>query len=151
MTEQMDKHETVETDALQSADADVSGDQETFTPRQQQLLVALVRDANVQVAAQAVGVSRTTAHQWMKQPAFQEELTRQRDAILGEALANVRTHAARAVTELATLLTDPDRRLRRLACNDILDHALKIRNTEDIERRLLTLEKTIKKSNRKIA
>ena len=75
MTEQMDKHETVETDALQSADADVSGDQETFTPRQQQLLVALVRDANVQVAAQAVGVSRTTAHQWMKQPAFQEELT----------------------------------------------------------------------------
>ena len=96
-------------------------------------------------------MGRTTAHRWMKLPAFQDELTRQRDAVLGEALAQVRTYTARAVTELATLLSDPDGRLRRLACNDILDHALKIRNTEDIERRLLILEKRLQKPNRRRA
>ena len=119
--------------------------------RQMRLVEALVSHADIQAACKVADVGRTTAHRWLKEPAFQDELTRQRDAVLGEALANVRTHAARAVTELAGLLAEQDGRLRRLACNDILAYALKIRNTEDIERRLLCLEKSLKKPNGKRA
>lgn len=118
-----------------------------LTTRQMRLVEALVGNANIQQACKAAEVGRTAAYRWLKEPAFQEELTRQRDAILAEALANVRTHSAQAVTELAGLLNEPDGRLRRLACNDILTHALKIRNTEDIERRLTMLEKSLKQAN----
>ena len=39
-----------------------------------------------------------------------------------------------------------DDRLRRLICNDILGHALRVRELEDIERRLTALEKADKKN-----
>jgi hypothetical protein len=125
--------------------------EDQLKPKQMRLVAALVSHADIHSACKAANVGRTAAHRWLKQPAFQEELTRQRDAVLGEALANVRTHTARAVTELAALLNEPDGHLRRLACHDILTHALKIRNTEDIERRLKMLEKSLKKPNGKKA
>ena len=118
-----------------------------LSARQMRLVAALVSHTDIHAASKAAHIGRTTAHRWLKQPAFQEELTRQRDAVLGEALANVRTHAARAVSELAALLGESDGRLRRLACNDILAHALKIRKAEDFEKRLKLLEKTMKKPN----
>ena len=55
------------------------------------LVAALVSHADIQTASKSIGVGRATAHRWMKLPAFQDELTRQRDAILGEALASART------------------------------------------------------------
>ena len=116
-----------------------------LTARQLRLVMALVSNPDIQAACMATGVGRTAAHRWLKQPIFQDELTRQREAVLGEALAKVKTHAARAVTELGELLNEKDSRLRRLVCKDILDRAIKIRDMEDIERRLTALEKAMKK------
>ena len=95
------------------------------------------------MASKTAGVSRPTAYRWLKQPAFQAELARQRDAAYSEALATVKTHAVQAVTELARMLGVKDERLRRQVCNDILAHALKVRELEDLERRLAALEKTM--------
>ena len=68
--------------------------------------------------------------------------------MLSEALASVKTHATRAVAELAALLTAKDDRLRRLVCNDLLAHAMKVRELEDIERRLDALEKALAKKEK---
>ena len=113
-------------------------------PRQMKLLAALVCNPDIQLACKAAGLSRTTAYTWLKQPAFEQELRRQRDAVLSEALAGVKTLAARAVAELARLMDATDDRLRRQACNDILAHALRFRDIEDLERRLADLEKQLK-------
>jgi hypothetical protein len=119
-----------------------------LTARQKRLLAALVLDPDIQAAAKAVGVGRTTAHRWLREPAFRDELARQRGAVLGAALGIMKAHASRAVAELAKLLDTGNERLRRQVCNDILVHALRIRDQEDIERRLAILEKKTEKGEK---
>lgn len=115
---------------------------------QQKLLLALLVEPGIQAACESAGVGRSTAHGWLKNPAFIEELTRQRNAVLSEAMDSVKTHAARAMTELAGMLNSKDDRLRRLICNDILGHAMKVRELQDLEGRLAALEKALKAQNK---
>ena len=117
--------------------------------RQQQLLVELVANPDIQAACKAAGVGRSTAHRWLKEPVFRAELARQRDMVLSETMDSVKTHATRAMAELAELLDTEDDRLRRLICNDILGHALRVRELEDFERRLVALEQAVKNNRRK--
>lgn len=114
-----------------------------FTARQKKLLAAFVVNPDVQAACKAAGIGRTTAYRWLREPAFRDALGRERDAVLTEALSAVKAHVTRAVSELAKLLKAKDDRLRRLACNDILGHALKVRELEDIEARLAALERAL--------
>ena len=122
--------------------------QAELSPGQQKLLAALVGDSNIQAASNAAGVARSTAYLWLSDAAFRDELARQRNAVLSLALESVKTHATRAVAELARLLDAPDDRLRRLICNDVLGHALKVRELEDLERRIVALEKVTKDNKR---
>lgn len=111
-----------------------------MTPQKLRLLAALAADPDVQTACATTGVTRSTAYRWQNEPAFKEELARQREAALSAALESVKTQATRAASELAGLLNVKDDRLRRLVCNDILAHAMKVRELEDFERRLEALE-----------
>ena len=88
------------------------------------------------------------ASRWIKEPTFQEELTRRRDEVLTEALATAKTHAARAMAHLAGLLEVADERLRRHVCNDMLGYAVKTRELEDLERRLVALEEAAKEQKK---
>ena len=119
-----------------------------LTHRHQRLLSALVVDPDIQAASKAARVARSTAHRWLNDPVFRDELARQRDAVLSEAMASVKTHAARAMLELAKLMGSDDDRLRRLICNDIIGHAMKVRELQDIEGRLAALEKALKAQNK---
>jgi len=114
-----------------------------LTTRQMQLVEALVCNANIQEACKAAEVGRTAAHRWLQQPAFQKELARRRDFALSEALAGVQSQAGRAAAKLATLLEAEDGRLCRMVCNDILNQAIKMRDTEEFARRLHSLEEKI--------
>jgi transposase-like protein len=143
MSELVPETEPVKPDEPQAGDVDASGACAAFSPKQQMLLAALVSDASVQVAAQAAGVCRSTAHVWLQQPAFQKELAQRRNAALSEALAGVQSQAGRAAAKLATLLEAEDGRLCRMVCNDILNHAIKMRDTEEFARRLHSLEEKI--------
>jgi len=120
-----------------------------LAPVKMRLLVALVSDPEVQAACTVAGVSRMTAYRWLKQPAFQDELKRRRDAVLSEALERIKTEATRAAAELARLLSVDDPRLRRMVCNDILDRAMKVRELEDFENRLVAQEKSMAKNQKK--
>jgi len=115
---------------------------------QMRLLAALVSDTDIQAACAVAGISRMTAYRWLKQPAFKDELTRQRDAALSDALERIKIEATRAAAELARLLSDEDPRLRRMVCNDILNRAIKIRELEDYENRLVAMEKAKNKKKR---
>ena len=130
----------MEEDAIDSA---------ALTPMQEKLLSALVAEPEITAAAKSAGVGRSTAHRWLRQPGFMAELTKQRDASMTEALDTFKSHAARATTALADLMSTDNERLRRQICNDILGHALKVRELEDIERRLALLENAMQNNNRK--
>ena len=114
-----------------------------FEPKQLLLLAALAEEANVQAAAKAAGVTRQTAHRWLRMVEFRDELARRREVVLAEAMAGVTVQAGRAADELGRLLETSDLRLRRLVCNDILNHALRVRELENLERRLAALEKVM--------
>ena len=145
MNELVPDNEPVETDEQQMGDMGAADAGAAFSPKQQMLLAALASDANVQAAAQVAGVSRSTAHVWLQQPAFQKELAQRRDAVLSEALAGVQSQAGRAAAKLAALLEVEDGRLCRMVCNDILNHAIRLREEDDFARRLSALEAALEK------
>lgn len=120
-----------------------TGRADRLSGKQLILLLALVADPDIRSATKAAGVSRATAFRWLAQPAFRDELTRRRDEVLSRALADIKAHATRAVEALSQLLNTADDRLRRQVCNDILDRAIKVRELEDFERRLIALEKAM--------
>lgn len=119
-----------------------------FTARQQKLLIELVKNPDIQAAAREAGVGRSTAYRWLEDSAFAAELTRLRDQAMKEALDSVKALTTRAAMELVGLLDTQDERLRRMLCNDILGHAIKVRELEDVERRLARLERNLQQGDR---
>jgi len=117
--------------------------------KQQRLMDALVGNPDIKAACRATGVARATAFRWLREPGFREELAQQRNAVLDETMDGIKAHAILAMTELAGLLQSKDDRLRRMTCNDILSHAMKVRTIEDVDQRLKALEKAVKDFNRK--
>jgi hypothetical protein len=120
---------------------------EGLTARQEKLLSFLAGNPNIQAAAKAAGVGRTTAHRWLKESAFREELTRRRHTALTEAMNSVQTCTARAVEELVNLMDSSNEWLRRQICMDILNCSLKIREVEQVEQRLDAIEKAMELKN----
>jgi hypothetical protein len=114
-----------------------------LTARQEKLLSILAVNPNIQAAAQAAGIGRTTAHRWLNEPCFREELTRRRHAAMNESMSAVQTQSTRAIDELIKLLDTPNEWLRRQICMDLLNGALRIRETEEIEQRLSAIEKAL--------
>lgn len=119
-----------------------------LSARQQQLIVELVKNTDIQAACKAAGIGRTTAYRWLGEADFTDELARLRNEAMKEALGSVKSHTARAAQELVRLLDTEDERLRRHICNDILGHAIKVREIEEIERRLMVLEKQVNPNNK---
>jgi transposase len=78
-----------------------------LTARQEKLLSFLAGNPNIQAAANAAGIGRTTVHRWLKDPAFREELTRRRNRALTEAMNSVQAYTAQAVEELIKLMGSP--------------------------------------------
>jgi len=122
-----------------------TGEKNSLNTRQRKLLAALVKAPDIQAACKETGVGRTTAHRWLKNPVFREELTRLRDDTLSDALSHIKMFTAQAIEQLVILMQSQDERLRRQACNDILSHALNVREKEGLDRRLQAVERQLGK------
>jgi hypothetical protein len=125
-------------------DADIPPPCGDLNANQLRLLAALVISTDLQTACTTANVSRTSAYLWMKQPAFQEELKRQRNAAYRDAMTTVKVNATRAAAEMVRLLDESDPNLRWLVCRDILARAVRIHEMEEIEPRLAAIEKAMK-------
>jgi hypothetical protein len=115
-----------------------------LSPLQKKLVAALVADPDIQAACRSVRIARSTCYRWMRDAAFSAALKTERDRVLDDALDRVKSHVTRAVDGLAALLKAKDPVTRRLACNDILRHAIKARELEDIQTRLDALESILR-------
>jgi hypothetical protein len=88
-------------------------------------------------------VNPKTYYQWLKQPEFKAELDRQRNEIAEEAFRTLENSLTKAISTLTGLLDTTDSRLKRLVCNDIIDHILQRREIEDLDKRLTVIEQRL--------
>lgn len=85
-------------------------------------------------------ISRQTYYDWLKEPAFKDELRRLRKAVVENALQILQAHTTKAVDTLVKLLDGNNPSLQRNVANDILQHVAKYKEMQEFEERLAILE-----------
>lgn len=103
----------------------------------------MLNSPSIEVASKRAKVSRTTLYNWLKEDNFKAELKRRRDEVVNEALDRLKFALTKAIEELIKLINSPKPELRRLACKDIVDYALRSIEIENIEERLNKIEKHV--------
>jgi phage terminase small subunit len=117
----------------------------TLTPRQRKIIPLLVTCSTITEAAKKAKVNRATVHEWMKDGDFRAEVGRQRDAVTQEAFGMLASNLTRAVEVLAGLLNDGDKRLKRFAANDILNHFARHKELNELTERIEAIEQALAK------
>lgn len=108
--------------------------------RQTLALPYLVRDANVERACAAAGITKKTFYAWQKDPSFREEFERLQNDLLEAAMATLKANIERACERLVTLLDTESPSIQRQAANDIIGLVMKHHETTAIIERLERLE-----------
>jgi len=112
-----------------------------LTPRQKKAIPLVLAAKNIEEGTRRAGITRMTWYTWMKREGFKEEVERQREEGISEALDGLKRGLRRAVEGLSTLLDAEEKNVRFRACSEVLDYFLKARELEDVEKRLSELEK----------
>lgn len=98
---------------------------------------------SIKAAAAACGISEKTIHQWLNDPAFASALKAAQDATTRAAMRRVVSSVSAAVTVLEEIMQDvsvpPAARVS--AARTLLDSALKVYETQDIEERIAAIER----------
>ena len=117
---------------------------ETLTRRQRAVLPFLIAAPSLEEGCRKAHVSKTTVYTWLKEPGFQAELKRLREALVDEAFERLKVGLTQAVDKLLELLqTDGQPGIQLRAAQALLDHGLKAVELQDLTRRLESLEQTI--------
>ena len=111
-----------------------------LTDRQIKALPHLVSSATYTEGCKKAKVNKTTLYKWLRIPEFKAELGRQRDEVAAEAFEMLSQGLTKAVEALVGLLDNKDDRLKRLAAKDIIEHILKRKEIEDLDKRLKAIE-----------
>ncbi|MDA2915403.1 hypothetical protein MYX64_00915 [Nitrospinae bacterium AH_259_B05_G02_I21] len=91
-----------------------------LTPRQQRAIVSLLESPTIEAASKNAGVSRSTLHEWLKIPAFQEELERAKRSQFQAAVGQLRSLVPEAIQGLKDLARSSSEQIRLRACVEIL-------------------------------
>ena len=125
----------------------MSGHGEKISRKQEQLIAALLQCPTITAAAKESGISEASVWRWLQQPAFEEAYRRARQAAVDQAISQLQQASGEAVETLRAVQTDlgapPSSRVT--AAKAVLEMALKIRESEEMESRLTALEETIKR------
>ena len=114
-----------------------------FPRKIEQAIAAILTQRNIEEAAKAIGVSTKTLLRWMKDPKFDAELRKARRAAYGQCTARLHQVSSAAVSVVAKIMLDgsapASARLR--AADIVLEHTAKAIEIEDIEVRVVALER----------
>lgn len=106
------------------------------------LIAELARGATKTEAAKLAGVGITTVKKRLKDPEFRQLVSKQRRLFLDVAAGLLAKSSAEAAGVLDELIKDKEMagHVRRSAARDILDHAMKLRESGELEERVQALE-----------
>jgi len=88
-------------------------------------------------------ISKPTFYSWLKDDNFKTELKKQRDILIKESLDKLKCAINKATEGLIKLMESSREDVRRLACSEVLKHALKSIEIEEIEERLEKVERIV--------
>jgi len=112
----------------------------TLSRKQHRAIAAILDTPSMDAAAKRARVGRTTLYTWLRDAAFRDELARRQGEVFDAALGRLKTLVGDAAQGLGDLVGSFDERVKRSACRDILDVALKVHEIHEIERRLAAIE-----------
>jgi phosphoenolpyruvate-protein kinase (PTS system EI component) len=120
----------------------MSGHGEKLGRKQEQVIAALLRSPTISGAAEQSGISEATLFRWLQRPAFEEAYRRARQSAVDQAIAALQQATGQAVATLQEVQRDPDAPAssRVTAAKTVLEMALKLRESEELEARLSALE-----------
>lgn len=111
--------------------------------KQLMAITHIIGSTSIKEASKKADVSRSTIYKWLKNEDFKNELKRQRDVVINEALDTLKSSVTKAVKELIELIDADREEVRRLACKDIIEYTLKSIEVESIEQRLDKVERLV--------
>ena len=116
----------------------------SLTVRQLRAIAVILNAPSMEAAARRAHVGRTTLYQWLREPAFRDELNCQQNEVFNDAFARVKSLVGNAINGLSELIENAkSETVKRAACRDILDAALKVKELHELEGRLAAIEKTL--------
>jgi transposase-like protein len=120
-----------------------------FGRKKEEAIAALLVQRNVEEAARSIGVATQTLVRWMKVPEFQIAYREARRAAFSQATARLQQAMSAAVTTLLKLAVDPNApaAVKARAAYYILTLATKAMETDDIDARVLALERAAELTN----
>jgi len=118
---------------------------ETLSRKQVAVIPYLVTSRTIEEAAKKSKTGRSTIHKWLSDcPVFQDELRRQRTALMDATLAGIQGMIETALDTLAEQMQGGSPNVKVRAAVAVLAYACKLRELTDIEARLTRLEHTIR-------
>jgi hypothetical protein len=120
------------------------GEKVILSGNQARALAALLSEKTVRDAAVKCGLSEKTLYKYLQDGQFRLALQEAQAAIYTEVSNRLTVNIMDALEKLWVIVdtaTDPN--IKRLAINDWLKHALKIREVDDLESRVAALEQRI--------
>lgn len=114
-----------------------------LTSRQQFAILEILSSPSYEEARRRIKVAKGTLYDWLKTPAFQAELSRQRKEMIDQAKDRLKYGMTKAVDRLMELLEDRQASIQLRAAQAILEHGFKAIEQQEIEQRLKELEERI--------
>ena len=106
----------------------------------QAIVVALAGGRTIAHVAKAAGVGETTVYRRLRDPEFRRRVNEARAAFTDRALGRLSAASTAAVRTLRQLLNAKSEAVRLAAARSILELGAKLRETVELEQRLLALE-----------
>lgn len=113
---------------------------ELLSARQRQVIRILMQSRSIEEGAKWAGLSRTTIYKWLRLPPFQEELSRRRNELMDVGMDTLKSQFEKAAAVLGGLLNSDNETIRRHAANDVIGHAIKAKEIQELEERLSKIE-----------
>jgi ABC-type transporter Mla subunit MlaD len=112
--------------------------------RQAKAIPIILQARSIEAGCAQAGLSKARFYKWLKESEeFAKAYKQQRDVLIDEAMESLKASIAKAVDTLTGLLDSNNESLRRAVANDILTHIMKMRELQDIESRLESIERVV--------
>jgi len=118
----------------------VADEPANLTARQLKAIPMILAARTYDEGCKKAKIGKTTLYTWLHDPVFRSELERQRDEMASAAFGILSQGLTRAVEALVGLVGDKDKRLRRLAAKDVIEHYLKHKELKELEERIAAVE-----------
>jgi hypothetical protein len=123
------------------ANSETNGQQ--LNEKQLRAIPYLLSGKDVENACRAANISTTTFYNWLRNPIFKKELDKQRTNLITDAMTKLRSGVGAAVDRLLALVHSESEEIARKSATSVIEMVLKLRESEEVEQRLESIEKII--------